>query len=197
MQKVKHWQLCSKLQKTTHKTFWTAAWTHVDRMCGLHRLELSQGCFDESLFYLNGNLSTSLPQQERKQAEFFSESHCHCAVLWPLLSHLTAQWHTVRAQGKDGPSECVCVFPGLPGSGLGGCDTNPYKASIMEKQSGSNWCWWHAEGQSCCCTAPGVLPRLVDSSFTQRCCHGESNKHGLRWKNLSFEGETGPFSCCL
>lgn len=56
-------------------------WSHAD--CGSNGwlIGVSPEGFDESLLYLKGNHSMSAPQQEGKQAEFFSESHCHCAVL--------------------------------------------------------------------------------------------------------------------
>lgn len=114
------------------RTLWTTAWDHVNyEMCGLHGVEMGQLGFDELLFHLKGNLSMSVPQQERKQAEFFSVSHCHCAALTLCI---TSDRSMARGGKQPPTSVCVCVceclFPGLSHPSLGGCDTNPYKTSI-------------------------------------------------------------------
>lgn len=64
------------------------------------------------------------------------------------------------------------MFPGLSGSSFGGCDTNPYKASIMERKVAATDADDIQEVRHLAAQAPGVLPRLVNNSFTELCCHG-------------------------
>lgn len=82
----------------------------------IHKLVFGQGSYDEDLLCLKWNLSMSVPQQDEKQAEFLSKSHCHYAVLWPFLSYLTTQRQAVRPEGKETVWwECVSGTAALNG----------------------------------------------------------------------------------
>ena len=61
------------------------------------------------------------------------------------------------------------MFPDLSGSSLGGCDTNPYKASIIERKVAATDADDIQKVRHLAALAHGVLPRLVNSSFTEHC----------------------------
>ena len=138
------------------------------------------------LFCLKENLCMAPPQQERKRAGFFSVSHCHCAVtpyhIWPPTDTLSKQ--------KEKSLKCgyafVSVFPGLSHGTLWGCDTNPYKASIIEMKVDAADADDIQRVSHLTPPDPGILPSFINNSFTEGCCHGDVSKHC-----------TGLKICCL
>lgn len=121
------------MSRSLDQTLWTTAWTHGSN-------ELSQLSWNEFLFYMKGNHSMSLPQQERKHAEFFSVTHCLC-VLTPSS---TSDCSITRCQNSEKECLCVCVWKFLYVSGVRhyGCDTKFIQSSHHGKESGINWCSW-------------------------------------------------------
>lgn len=117
--------------------------------------------------------------------------------IWPSNDTLSQQ------RKKSLKCVCVCVWarpymlPGLSGSSLGGCNANPYKASIKDRKVVATDADDIQKVRHLAAQDPGVLPHLVNSPFTEFRCHGESNKHGWWWKIFNFEKETGSFSCCV
>lgn len=105
------------------------SWT-VDRMSGLHRLELSQGSLDEFLFCLKEHLSMPFTTGKETSRVTLNES------LSAPFQHI---WLLNDGSQNFGKREPVCdrappCFRVCQIQALGGCDKNSYKASITKRK---------------------------------------------------------------
>ncbi len=161
----------------------------VDGMGGLHGLEFVQAALMNSCFIgkeISARLYHNRKGNKQSSSQWVTVTVLCCALTPSITSDRPMT--CCHSEGKE-PPVCVCVcvcvwvwpslFPGLTGSSLGGCDTNSYKASIMERKVDTAW--------QLAAQDTGVLPHLVNNSFRELCCRGESSKDGWWLKNFSSE----------
>lgn len=116
-------------------------WTVV-QVGGLHRLwNSSRRLWWVLVLFEKESQQVSTTTGKETSRVLLSESLSLCCALTRPITSDRSMAHC-QSRGKRASNVCMCMcvwaraymFPGLSGSSLRGCDTNPYKASIMERK---------------------------------------------------------------